>query len=203
VTDLLVTHGHSDHVDAAAVARLAGAPKRRAPLRLWATADSARSVGAVGGLQCHLLAPGQTTRIAGITVHTLPANHVVEDGGQAVHYLLEGQQQSLLYATDGAWLLKPVWQALQARPGTTIIWDATNGETQGDWRIFEHNSVDMVRLMLQTLRQQGIVDTDTPMFLTHMARTLCAPHQEMAARLAPEGLTPAYDGMAVPWDVGG
>ena len=34
--------------------------------------------------------------------------------------------------------------------------------------------------------------------LTHMARTLCAPHAELEERLRPEGIVPAYDGMRFP-----
>lgn len=202
VTDLLLTHGHSDHLDPAAVTRLADAPTRRAPLRLHATADSAQAVATVAGVEFHEVMPGAAFSVAGLMAHPLPANHVVEEGGLAVHYLLEDQGRSLLYATDGAWLLKPTWQALQSRRLTTIVWDATNGETAGDWRVFEHNSVDMIRLMLQTLRQQGVVDAGTQLFLTHMARTLCVPHHEMAARLGPEGLTVAHDGLAAAWGGG-
>lgn len=138
----------------------------------------------------------------GLLVHPLPANHVVEEGGQAVRYLVEEHRHSLLYATDGAWLLKPVWQALQARSGTTIVCDATHGETPGDWRILEHSSVDMIRLILRTLGQRGVADARAPVFLTRMAPALCAPHREMAARLAAEGLTPAPDGWVVPWGDG-
>jgi hypothetical protein len=122
---------------------------------------------------------------------------VVESGSQSLHFLFEQDGRSLFYATDGAWILKPTWLALRQRRLSTVIWDATNGETAGDWRIFEHNSVDMVRVMLQTLRREGVVDRTTRVFLTHLARTLCAPHEEMCRRLAPEGLVPAFDGLRV------
>ena len=197
VTDLLVTHTHSDHFDPESLARLLAVRGDGDPLRVWLAADAVDQVPSMPGLELHPLTVGVTVEVAGMAVLPLPANHVVESGGQPLHFLFERDGWSLLYATDGAWLLRPTWTILRQRRLSMVIWDATNGETTGDWRIFEHNSVDMVRLMMQTLRREAVVDAATRVYLTHLARTLCAPHVEMSERLAAEGLQVAHDGLQV------
>ena len=58
----------------------------------------------------------------------------------------------------------------------SIVFDAIIGDGHdGDFRIFEHNSIDMVRLMLKTLLKTGRLREGAPVYLTHMARTLHAP----------------------------
>jgi phosphoribosyl 1,2-cyclic phosphodiesterase len=199
LTDLLITHTHGDHLDAAAVERLATVrdSEGSAALRVWVEAGSAGRVPELPGVEVHLIAVGEALAVGGISVLPVPANHSVRPGEQALHYLFEREDVAWLYATDGAWMCKETWLELRQRRLDGIVWDATNGETQGDWRIFEHNSVDMIRLMRQTLRREEVLTPDSRLILTHMARTLCAPHAEMCARLEPEGLMPAHDGMVV------
>ncbi|MBT3344070.1 MAG: MBL fold metallo-hydrolase [Gemmatimonadetes bacterium] len=201
ITDMLITHTHGDHLDAEAMSRLLAARGQAEPLRIRVESASLARLQELEleGVEIHVLEPGQIFEVQGLTVTALAANHVVDAPQQPLHYLLESQGRRVMYATDGAWLLKQTWLALREQPLDGLIWDATNGETEGDWRIFEHNSVDMIRLMMQTLRREEIVTDQTRVWLTHMARTLCAPHQQMSERLRPEGLVPAHDGLVVDW----
>ena len=196
LTDLLVTHTHGDHFDTDAIRAIVGARPAETPLRIWAHPAALERVPEMEGLRRCPFAVGHTQEIAGMQVTALGANHVVEGSDEeALHYLFETAGQRFLYATDGAWLLKPTWLQLREGQLDLIIWDATNGETEGDWRIFEHNSIHMIRLMTQTLRKQNVLRPGSQIVLTHMARTLCAPHAELEERLRPQGLVPAYDGM--------
>jgi ribonuclease BN (tRNA processing enzyme) len=197
IEDVLVTHSHGDHFDVSALAGIATARGGAPPLRVWADAGAAARCPQTADLEVRPLAAHAQVQGGGIAVTALPANHEVAAAEQALHFLLDQDGARCLYATDGAWLLRETWAALRERPLAALIWDGTIGETAGDWRIYEHNSVDMVRVMLQTLRQYGVVGEHTQVLLTHLARTLCAPHDQMAARLAAEGLVPAHDGMVV------
>jgi len=199
ITDLLVTHTHGDHFDPAALERLLAARGQAPPLRLWVEVGALERLPHASGVDMRLVRAGQTVQVADLTVTALAANHVVQPPEQPLHYLLEAGGRQVLYATDGAWLLKETWLRLRGLTLDGIVWDATNGDGRGDWRIFEHNSVDMIRVMLQTLRAEAIVSADTRLLLTHMARTLCAPHDEMERSLAPEGLAPAHDGLVATW----
>jgi L-ascorbate metabolism protein UlaG (beta-lactamase superfamily) len=199
ITDLLVTHTHGDHLNPAALQRLLEARGQAAPLRVWIESGGVERLPELDGIEVHSLQAGQAFDTAGLSATPLAANHVVRPPEQPLHYLLKCQGRRVFYATDGAWLFRETWLRLRELELDGIIWDATNGETEGDWRIFEHNSVDMIRLMMQTLRREGIATPDTRVRLTHMARALCAPHEEMHQRLGPEGLVPAHDGLVMTW----
>ncbi len=198
LTDILLTHTHTDHFDVDAVKCLIASRSRRMAVNLWAHPAALNAVPEIEGVNRCPVTVAQTFELPGILVTGLEANHSVENSTEkALHFLFQNSKKTVLYATDGAWFLKKTWLQLRETVLDAIIWDATCGETQGDWRIFEHNSIDMIRIMVQTLRKEGILSPCAGVFLTHMARTLCAPHEEMAKRLISEGLTPAYDGLKI------
>ena len=58
-------------------------------------------------------------------------------------------------------------------------------------------SVDMIRVMRQSFEKDGVLSPASGIYLTHLSKGLCAPHDEMAERLAPEGFVVAHDGMAI------
>ena len=200
VSDVLLTHTHNDHLHAEALEELLAAHAGREPLRLWAERGGSTRLPDLPRLDLprldlRLIEVGDVLQVGGFEVTALAANHVVAEPEQPLHFLLRAREHSLLYATDGAWLLKETWLRLREQKLDTIVWDATNGDTQGDWRIFEHNSVDMIRTMMQTLRREELLAPGARVLLTHMARTLCAPHAQMTRSLEAEGLVPAFDGM--------
>ncbi len=100
---------------------------------------------------------GDCFEVAPFQVEALLANHLVEDTSEdPLHYLFTSDSVQWLYATDGAWLPTTTWRRLMDTRLDAVVWDATIGgmpQFEGDYRIFEHNSLDMVRLMLKTLRQ--------------------------------------------------
>ena len=66
------------------------------------------------------------------------------------------------------------------------MFDATIGDGHdGDYRIFEHNSMPMLRIMVSTLRNTGILRPDAPVFMTHLARTLHKNQAEVEKRAEP------------------
>ena len=128
----------------------------------------------------------------------MAANHRVSDSTeQTLHFRIRRGSAAVLYATDGAWLLKDTVAALADTPLDAIIWDATIGDMPDDYRVFEHNSLAMIRLMKESLKTQGVLTDETQIILTHLARTLHPPHRTLAPELVKEGLLAAYDGMAV------
>jgi hypothetical protein len=70
------------------------------------------------------------------------------------------------------------------------IIDATSGEEPGDFRIFEHNNLTMVREIAATLR--GSVEK---FCISHMARTLHTDHKTLSENMEKCGIDTAYDGM--------
>ena len=77
-------------------------------------------------------------------------------------------------------------RALGGAPLDLVVWDATM-ERPGNWRIFEHNDLAMVRAMSARLAADGVVRPDTVQVLDHLGATLWrapvrAPRPFVAAR---------------------
>lgn len=172
------THSHGDHCSPDEVAALLAARGRRAaPLRLRGTAPLldrlAASLGAAAGrFELRPFAPLAPFRTQGWLVTPLPANHPTDLPGETpVHFLVRAPEASILYALDGAWMTAAARRAIGSRPLDLIVWDATM-EKPGDWRIFEHNDLGMVRAMSARLAADGVVRRSTVQVLDHVARTL-------------------------------
>lgn len=202
ITDMLLTHPHSDHFDLELIRSLA-------PIRVHAHSSWADRISGEG-VEVVPFEYFESFQAAGYTVLPMEANHLPEPKDEgAVHFVLQDGEKTVLYATDGAWLLTREWYALTKFSLDAAIFDATIGEGYpGDYRIFEHNSIEMLRIMLRTMRQpmfakhnasghiHPVLKAGAPVYLTHMARTLHGPQGEVDASLRPE-FCPAHDGMEV------
>ncbi len=196
ITDILLTHAHSDHCSEEALRSILSQREGNGTVGLWAHPTALAKIAEIAGVCRHPVEPGDTVELTPMAVTALAANHVAEEE-TPLHFLLQKSEVSVLYATDGAWFLKPTWFHLREHPLDAILWDATCGETEGDWRIFEHNSVDMIRVMRQSMERDGVLSPTSQVYLTHMSPGLCAPHSEMVQRLTPEGFVVAHDGLEI------
>lgn len=70
--------------------------------------------------------------------------------------------------------------------------DATIGDIDGDYRIFEHNNLGMIREMQKTLSPYV-----GRFCISHMAMTLHTDHKTLAANMAKTNIDTAFDGMIV------
>ena len=69
------------------------------------------------------------------------------------------------------------------------VLDATIGDVPGDYRIFEHNNLNMVVEMKTTLASYV-----KRWVISHMARTLHTSHAELSDRMKAHGIEVAFDG---------
>ena len=104
--------------------------------------------------------------------------------------VIESGDRRIFYGLDGAWLLYPAYRHLIKFKFDLMIFDATIGDTEGDFRIFEHNNLRMVEEMKHTLH-----DCSPRFMISHMARTLHTNHAELAERMKRSGIEVAYDDM--------
>jgi len=200
---LLITHSHGDHLCQATVDQLARRrlAAGRSPLTICAhRAIINRLQGIPAGFIT--LSHGQFFETDNYVITPVEAMHTPTLPGEtALHYLMKRRNgPTWLYATDGAWMTYPSWTIIRAHQLDGWIVDATVGSiSPGDLRIFEHNSVDMVRLMLQTFRRLNVIKKDAPVVLTHLARTLHPAHEQLVRELeAP--LLPARDGFSITFE---
>ena len=199
VTDILLTHTHSDHLHEGNILAIANARDASlGALKFWGDPEALKKVPDSDRIEKRPVGIEQSFNIDGLKITGLESNHLVEDSKEkCLIYLIEGSTRSVLYATDGAWLLTSTWGYLRRKRLDAIIWDATCGEGSGDYRVFSHNDLTMIRHMNKSLAAAKILKPDAKIILTHIAARLHPPHDVLEKRLLPEGLIPAYDGMSV------
>ena len=217
VKNIIVTHSHADHfspktVEALCVDR---------PVTLWGDAACMRKLVAALGSETagriHFVEIAVRRQapysIGGYNVWSLRSNHLTEDNDEITRlYLIEApapaadnndpaapdRTRLLFYGCDSAWLPTETWNVMRDKPVNALVLELTCGEpAPDDWRIFEHNTLDMLKLMLAMFRKYGCFAPDVRYYTSHMARTLHTGHAALVQTLAPLGVTPAYDGLEI------
>ena len=120
------------------------------------------------------------------TVTALPANHATAENPFC--FVIESQGKRIFYGCDGAWLLYKTYRYINKLKFDLMIFDATIGDAEGDYRIFEHNNLRMVEEMKHTLSS-----CSARFMISHMARTLHTGHAELCERMKKSGIEVAYD----------
>lgn len=192
VTDIFITHLHPDHFNADSVCSIAASTPHG--VRLWVREDA--PIPAIPHVTVMPMKSGTPYAVSeDCTVVGLPANHAAQMCPQWLFFTLGGQ--TLLYALDGAWFCNETFQYLRGRGLNAAVMDATVGDTVGDYRMAEHNSIPMIRLMLPSLKTAGIFNENTALFLSHIAPSLHRPHAETEPIVRQLGAVLAYDGLSV------
>lgn len=204
LTDIVFTHSHGDHFHHGEIQKVLDARGADLPPPdIWASPPliAALKRKFAGRFAAHALAVGDTFATGRLRLTALPANHMIQgdplrETEQPLHYLVRTPYGNLLYALDGAWMLKPERLLIGKTRLDMIVWDATIGRKPGDHRIFEHNDLDMIAHMERTLTATGCMDGNTVRVLDHTARTLWPSDPKAARKLAEGGgWTLAEDGM--------
>lgn len=133
---------------------------------------------------------GQTQEVGKYTVTSLAANHATCK--EAVHFIISDGEKSLFYGLDGAWLLYDEVTAIKKTGIDLAVLDATVGNITGDYRVFEHNNLEMVKQMKASLEKYV-----KRFCISHMARTLHQSHAELAKYMKQYGIDVAYDGYEI------
>ena len=133
---------------------------------------------------------GEEKQIGKYKISAFTANHGTCKG--AVHFIIDDGKKKLFYGLDSAWLLYEEVQAIIKNHIDLAVLDATIGDVPGDYRIFEHNNLNMVREMKLTLGKS--VDR---FIISHMARTLHTDHKTLSELMAKDGIEVAYDGLEI------
>ena len=194
ITDVFFTHLHGDHFQAANLSKIAEA--KTEPLRVW-VANSAKLPKIENTVIIRMPKHAKVGVDDGVFVTGLYANH--DENSAPQHLLFEIDGKRILYATDGGWVINASYNFLRQQTPTLdmLVLDCTCGDYEGEWRIGEHNSIPMIRLMLPSFRKVKIIDEDTKIYLTHLAPSLHKPHDETVEIAKPMGALVAYDGLEV------
>lgn len=186
ITDVFITHFHADHFDLDSFEKLLSANNK---LKLWCSEDAVFEK--TPNCKINKMTPF-TEYIAGeISVTGLPANH----DKFAQHFSFEKNGKKLLYALDGAWFLGESVEFMKQKQYKAVVLDATVGDYVGDYRMGEHNSIPMIRLMVESMKTLDIIDAKTKLVLSHMAMCLHKNFVETEACVEKDGFIVAFDGM--------
>ena len=195
VTDVLITHDHDDHFHLPSLLRLA--EKRK--IRVACDGYLRTKIGHLPNIAFVHVQPFVPFRMGRYKVTPLLANHDVVQSGvrTACHYILETpNRKTVFYGLDGAWCLRPSWEEMQRHTFDVMVLDCTVGD-QKDWRIFEHNTIPMLRLMTEQIEQAHLLRKNGQMIASHFSRHLCAGHEETARILESLHVRAAFDSMRV------
>ncbi len=192
VTDIIVTHSHADHFCADTVKRLFNEKARR----IWCNETVAEKL--CGIAECNAVLAGDCFCAGKYSVTALKANHTpVMAGENTLLYNISDGKKSIFYGLDSAWLPYETWSALLKAPVDCMILDVTLGDAEGDYRIFEHNNIPMVDIMLQTARSQKALKEGGKAVGTHFSKYEHKCHEKLSERLEQLGMLAAYDGMEI------
>ena len=188
VTDIIVTHLHSDHFDPGNIAFIA----KDHPVKLWVREDAAvpeiNNVTVVKMKNYEKYEAGEDFYVTG-----LPANH--DENAFPRHLLIETGGKKIFYGMDGGWLLNKTYAHLWKTHLDLAVLDGTCGDYEGDYRMGEHNSIPMIRLMLPSLRTVGVTDDHTLVYISHLAPSLHKPHEKTVKICEKDNINVAYDGL--------
>ena len=172
VTDIFLSHTHGDHYCKATLMQYAEAATQKINFWCHETAVPYLHLTEEEAAKINLCTVKnmQKFETAGMTVTALPANHVAGPDEQPVHYIFEKDEQVLFYGCDGGWFRCDTWQYLYRKRivFTAMILEATVGELPGNFRIGEHNTIPMLRLLLTAMRENGVLPRDATLIADHI-----------------------------------
>lgn len=144
----------------------------------------------INGAEFFELCDGDVKEIGNYTVRAYNANHPTCE--KTIHFIISDGNKTLFYGLDGAWLLYDEVQAIKEHKPDFAVLDATIGYVDGDYRIFEHNNLNMVLEMEKTLREYV-----GRFCISHMAKTLHTDHETLEAAMKKHNIVAAYDGLEI------
>ena len=133
---------------------------------------------------------GKVKSVAGYKIRSFRGNHFTSK--KTKHFIIQKDASTLFYGLDGAWLLDKEVAAIKKYKPNLAVLDCTIGNKIGDYRIFEHNNIAMVKEIKSSLN--SFVDR---FIISHMARTLHASHKELVNQMKEFNIDVAFDGLEV------
>ena len=144
-------------------------------------------------LEVTTVQPYRPYDIGPMRVTPLLANH--PDGDQrGLNYIIEREGKTILYALDTGWFLDDTLAEIRRHEYDLVVLEGTFGfgaEAEA------HMNFRKVKLARQLFEDEGLLRPGAPFCTSHVAPHFAPVHDEAAPMLAQDGVTLAYDGLAV------
>lgn len=142
------------------------------------------------GSQFVELTAGDVKQVGKYTVSAYAGNHATCKN--TVHFIITDGERTVFYGLDGAWLMYDEVQAIKKYKPDFAVLDATIGDVDGDYRVFEHNNLNMVLEMKKSLEPYV-----GKFCISHMAMTLHTDHRTLSEKMEKHNVLAACDGLEV------
>lgn len=191
VKNILLTHSHSDHYAPSVIDGLAG------EVCVWSEDGTARSaLTQLNKASKSVLPLFEEVNVGKYRVMAMPANHTVNDRRQTpLCYMISDGEKRIFWGCDGSWLPTDTWNTVRKYKFDLMVFDGTFGDIGGDVRIFEHNSLPLLRALMSAVEEQKLLKENGKAYISHMSQFSQLPHSELCAETAKFGMSAAYDGL--------
>lgn len=209
VRHLFITHSHQDHFDPGVLAASGRSPER--PLHLYCNQRVAELLPfyqrfnrffdpARLGLAVRVVAPFEVVAPPDdeFILRVLPAEHDHTGGEAPLVYVFERDAKRLLYACDTGWFSDRAWQEIERFQYDAVVLECTFHERLECRR--GHLSLGPFLEVKRRFADRGLLTSSAVFIAQHLAHEHCDDafsEEDLAARLAAEGVVLARDGMRV------
>lgn len=209
MTELLITHWHSDHLYAEDLAlRMRGYGQNlTAPLNVYVNPFVQQFYDRAFELEertddtrilRHTFHNGEPFMAGAYKVWPIAAEHGHRQGDCTIYVIQGPDGKTMLWTHDCALFSETMYKDLVAT-GVRLDYislDCNNQNLQSGPGA-PHMSWTDDQVVLKRLRELGLMDDDTRVVLNHFSHNSGMTHDEMVALVAPFGIEVAYDGMTV------
>jgi len=193
IDDIVITHTHDDHFYIETLEKIISCNEGKT-INLWVRDDA--KIPEIKNINVKRMELFKRYEIKDeLFVTGMRANHNQRTYPQ--HLLFEAGEKKLFYGCDGAWMIMDTYYALHNMKLDMMVLDGTVGNIEGDYRIFEHNSIPMIKIMVPSFKKFGIIDEKSNVYISHIAPSLHKEHSEIENELKDVGVKVAFDGLEV------
>ena len=192
IKNVLITHTHEDHYSRGAINRFF-----EKNTTVWFDKGAEARIGDIKA-EKKIMPLYKEVKIGNHTVIAVGANHLVSDSAeQPLHYIISDGEKCIFWGCDGAWIICRSWHEIRKYKYDLVVFDRTLSDKKGDYRIFEHNNLNMIAEMNETFRSLELMKPNSKTMISHMSKYSQYSHEDLEKILKNHGIVPAYDGMKV------
>lgn len=207
VTDLLVTHSHSDNWYPGDLQTTVEPFGHHAPAytltlhgnetvcRDYLDGLAAREPKVLETVHAQTVHAFETFSAGDYQVTALPADHCYTE--ESLFYLVERQGKALLYAHDTGYFLDSVWEYLAGRTDLRLGLVSLDCNHGFEDNMRNHMSFQADALVRDRLKEMGLADEQTVFVCNHFSHNGGGSYEELSRRAQEQGMLASYDGMTV------